>query len=532
MEYPQKATEYFIFLFCAIGIFSLATFSAQAQTDWGEMASGEIYEYEALDPIGGHFTSQTSGNIRCYSSGDVIHAYSDAEHTSPIESLQNYYGPNGENVRLYPAERNQTIYFYNNCPLSGGSFRFEDKKETIILADANPMPSEAALSLSTNYRLSLTFNIPVKASKCKIKVAEEEAELPISAAASTLSISWLNTLMEWYQKGAIGAEDELSVTLTGIRDEFDSSNRPDFGDGLGKLILRYRLAEKPAMLISQENTPESGCPDMMSYYLPDSREGVVRLTFDRALMQNCGATATLTYGDPDNIDTQLYTEDLPLTITDCTAEIDLRGKTRFPEEMVPGLPPQNSIFLRVGGLKSSDGQSVLTSNMASPYSYGFSYNLKQVYYSIGADWYPFPGEPLKSGDPMEIWVLNGDKISFDSIDFTYSSLGTWQTANAAYSSLTCTPDPEYPSAMIFTLNAPEMPADEETTIHVTFGNLKCADGRDHSSDIYMRYYAGSSGVDTIPTEASDDAPVFDLLGRRLSGDWSGIGIKRGKKILK
>ncbi|MDE7096849.1 MAG: hypothetical protein K2O47_05085, partial [Muribaculaceae bacterium] len=422
---------------------------------------------------------------------------------------------------VYPVTKGETIYFYNPAPVADGNFRFAVDKEAIKLGSVDPSPENSVLSISTSYRLEIAFNIAVKCSRCTLDINGMSVELTPEVVDSYISVNWFSILRQWYREDKIKDGDILTLTLTGIRDVYDSSNRPDFGDGLGKLVLKYTMAGRPAELIREVGTPNSGVYDFLSYYLPGSDKGLVRLIFSEDLDPACHPIAEVQYGDQDNIEAGMYLERVPVTVADKTVTVDLQGVTRFPEEMVPGLPARNSISLVVSNIKSADGQYVLTGSMASPYSFGFGYNLKSVAYSIAADWMPVAGSPLKAGDQMEIWVLNGQQIMFDSVDFSYVKDEVAQTVSVPYSSLKVEKDNEYAHAMLYYLSAPDMECDADSDITVTFGGLKCADGLDHSSDIFVRYKSASAGVDGIDEDAADHV-YYDLTGRRVVNPAKGI----------
>ncbi|MDE6340969.1 MAG: hypothetical protein K2K93_01500 [Muribaculaceae bacterium] len=508
-----------------------SSISAQTMTDWGEIMSGTVYEYEAKTPVAGFYVASSTGQIRCYSTGAPINAYSDAEHNVPIESADSYYGPEGEKVRLYPTVQGETIYFYNNYPLDGGTFRLADGTEEITMPTISPAPGNGEISMSEDYSLLLVFNIPVKISKCKMESGSASAEMPLTITHSSVAVNWHSTLMDWYETGKIKGGDVMTLTFTGIRDEYDSLNRPDYGDGLGKLILRFTLAAEPARLTEQYQTPQSGTADFLSYYLPDGDEGVVRLVFNRELQPDCEPEVILQYGDPDNLELGLYIENPPVSVSGHAVEVDLRGVKRLPEEMVPGLAVQPTISLRISGIKSNDGQYVLTGNVASPYTFEYIYSFRTLSYSIAADWYPLPGSELKGGENMEIWVLNGNRIKFDSVDFTFMKNLEYQNFSIPYQQLSSYPDPDYPEAMIFNLTAPELDADSNSDIAVSFGGLQCADGLDHTQDIYVRYRSGSTGVTEAAAESDDTGAWYDINGRPAARDSRGILIHNGKKTI-
>lgn len=503
---------------------------AQSPTDWGELVPGEVYSYEAMVPVQGYYTPSETGMIRCYSSGSDIHPYADPEHTQILQASNSYYGPNGEKVRVYSVTQDQTVYFFNSFPLDGGSFRFSVGKENVEVAGVSPEPQGSIMSLSENYRLYIMFSIPVKCTKCKMEINGESAEVSVDASDSMLIVNWYNTLLGWYQDGKIAEGDILTVTLTGIRDENDSSNRPDFGDGVGKLVMSYTMAAKPAQLIREINTPADGVTDFFTFYLPDGDEGLVSLVFDKDLSEQSLPLACLKYGDPDNLDFGIYEETLPVSVDGCTLTVDLRGVTRFPNDMIPGLPALPNIYLSISNVRSADGQYVLTGQASNPYSFGFTYNLVSVVYSIAADWLPLPGSVIEAGDEMEIWVLNGNRISFDSVDFAFKKNGEDAQVSVPYADLTATSDPGYEDAMIFSLTVPSLGEDPDSEIFVSFGGLKCSDGLDHSSDISVRYYSSGAGVHGIGQEPVD-ARSYDLHGKAADGSTKGIIIRSGKKFV-
>lgn len=504
--------------------------AAQSYVDWGQMVPNEVYSYKSMTPVQGFYTPEESGIMRCYITGDVVHVYEDEAHENMINYSQIYYGASGQKVHIYNVEAGKTVYFFNAFPLDEGTFRISVGKEPITVDDLTPAVDDSPLSISTNYRATIIFNIPVKVSKCVIAAGDENIEITPEIIDSTVVINWFATLRQLYRDGKIAEGDILTVTLTGIRDAYDSQNRPDFGDGVGKLVLRYTMDAPPAELIRQYGTPDSGVTDMKTYYLPDGEEGLVTLVFSSDLDPDCSPVAEIQYGDQNNIELGLYFENPPVSIEGPALTVDLRGVLRLPEEMVPGLEPQSTIGLRVSNIKSADGQYVLTGSIASPYSFGFSYSLRNVVYSIAADWVPAAGSALMPGAEMEIWVLNGQQIAFDSVDFSYVKDGVPAVVSVPYSDLRVEQDSYSSDALLYYLSAPALGADPDSEITVSFGGLVCADGRDHSSDIFVRYKAAPSAVGALESVPSD-AVYYDITGRRVLFPSKGIYISDGRKIV-
>lgn len=517
------------FLTCSLVCAAATSLDAANTIDYGEMEPDKQYEYEAGSVISGQYTPTESGVMRCYSTGDEITPFKDAEHTEEYFSTSNYYGSDGEKVRIYTITAGETIYFHNMYTLDTGTFRFSVGKEKLELKSILPAPGNNLLSISTNYDLTLGFSIPVKYTKCTLAVNDVSVELSPAVNNAYIVINWFRTLRDWYNSGKIQEGDELTVTLTGVRDITDSSNRVDRGDGLGKVILKYKIAAKPLELVNQTGTPQSGAVDFLSYYLPNGSEGVVSLIFNGDIDPNCHPEVELTYGDIDNIEAGIYTErNIPVNIKGNVLSVDLRGKKRLPEDMVSGLPAQKDIVLRISRIKGKDGQYVVTGYSSSPYSFSFSYNFKTVVYSLAADWMPVAESMLTAGEPMEIWVLNGDKIQFDSVDFSYVKDGVPTKVSIPYSSLKVSQDGT--DAMLYNFDAPALDADPDSEITVTFGNMECADGLDHTTDIFVRYKAATAAVEGIQVDPSDNV-YYDLTGRRVASPSKGIYILNGEKIM-
>lgn len=505
---------------------------AAAQTaDLGEIVPGAEYEYEARKEITFTVTPAADGVIRASFSGDQIHAYSDPSHENAVEYNEFYWGANGAKVFVYDGKKDETLYFYNKMPLDGGKLKVTVGSEPIQLVDVDPSPTSAQkMSLSANYRLTVAFDMPVKYTKCTLEAGGQSAQMYVESSNATLTVNWFEQIMQWYADGVLGDGSELTVKFTGIRDVTDANNR--YGENGGRLELKYAMAAKPAQVVASSGTPADGVKYFDSYYLPGGDDGVVSLTFDRALSEAGGLTAQILYGDLDNQDFDMYIERPPVSVDGNTVKVDLRGKSRLSRDMVPGLPAQPYIALTLTNVMDADGQYVWTGSMSSPRSFGFSYSFREVQYTVAADWTPLPGKLLKSGDDMEIWVLNGKYIAFNSVDFSYIKDGEYVTTSVPYSQLTVGDDPDDANARLFNLKVPEIKADADSKIKVTFGGLLCADGQDHSSDIEVSYSADGSGVMAIDEESGAGA-IYDLHGRRMATPRlaPGIYVRDGKKFI-
>ena len=216
-------------LACSVVCVGAANVNAAETVDWGELQPDVVYNYDAMVPVQGVFTPSETGVIRCYSTGDLISPYLEPTHDTPIQSTDGYYGADGVKVRFYEVTAGVPLYFYDFCPLDAGTFRISTGLEPIELVGVTPAAEGNKVSLSTNYNASITFNLPIKCTKCVLSINDASVELTPSITASYINIYWYNTILNWYNERKISEGDILTLTLTGIRDVYDSINLTDFG---------------------------------------------------------------------------------------------------------------------------------------------------------------------------------------------------------------------------------------------------------------------------------------------------------------
>ena len=81
-------------------------------------------------------------------------------------------------------------------------------------------------------------------------------------------------LYKWLKEGNVKAGDEVVLTVTGLCNANDESDKYN---GNGVLTVKYIAGALPAELVSVANSPEE--MNFLSYYLPTDERGVVTLTF-------------------------------------------------------------------------------------------------------------------------------------------------------------------------------------------------------------------------------------------------------------
>ena len=104
------------------------------------------------------------------------------------------------------------------------------------------------------------------------------------------TVSIKDVLYKWLKEGNVKAGDEVVLTVTGLCNANDESDKYN---GNGVLTVKYIAGALPAELVSVANSPEE--MNFLSYYLPTDERGLVTLTFNRSMGED--ATAKLFYGD-------------------------------------------------------------------------------------------------------------------------------------------------------------------------------------------------------------------------------------------
>lgn len=458
-----------------------------ADLDIPQLELGKTYEYSAFQKVYAQYTAEKDGVLTLTNSspyGTFLSQF-ESRYVSVAESVTLQTASNG--VLTVNVEAGKTYYFYQFMMDSGSFVAQMDQAgaTTIELESTSPEQGEA-LSILSDEGLSLTFSLNVKFDKVTLSCASASSEVEYNITSGKyVSISTTNTLSTWIENGTVQAGDEITITLENVRSADDESIK--YGTN-GTLTLTYKAPGKAVNLTNVEGASLDNVSEILSYYDVNNPAGKITLTFDGNLQNtpDDAPTCNLTFGDLET--TSFYSEDLPVTINGNQLTIDLTGKIRRYEDMIPGIDlstlDSQNIVIKLSNVKSEDGEFVKATQPGAIGSFSFSFNLKEINYSIASQFTP-EGGILGNNTPMEIWIQNGKDIQFDGIKFEYTENN--EVKSVVVKDFEKTADELNESDITISFTSPEINADKTSTITVSLDNLVVPDGIDHSKDITATY---------------------------------------------
>ena len=154
--------------------------------------------------------------------------------------------------------------------------------------------------------------------------------------------------------------DEITLRLLQVKDASDPDNK---FEEKGKLEIKYKMAAKPAEIVDVVNASLKGDNVFNSYYTTNDENAKIHFVFDRELSSEKTPVARLTYGNADNIEVGIYTEDVKGNNEGNTASFDFSGKPRRPIDMLPlstSATQPDFIHGSFADIYTPDGQRVYT----------------------------------------------------------------------------------------------------------------------------------------------------------------------------
>ncbi len=523
---------------------------AAAETfDFGALEPDTIYEYSQGDEVSGYYTAESDGPVKIVFTGQEIPGYSDAAHTELNRNYQFSYGAAGERLHTYQMTAGEVLYLYSSSAstISSGTMMVAGKPETLNFLYSSPSTDPespyyygGSLSASTYYRLSLFFDQPVQATSATLRFPDGTyVSVPMTYSNSGVTVVFNEQLMEAYRNATVKEGDEVTVRVVGVRCvDYDDIRY----NGNGRIDVAFTVAAKPAELTGSVNLPTTGMPRMLSYYLPGDAAGIIEMEFDGELTADPRTKATLTFGNPDDLEHSLYVEDLPAETEGNMIRLDLTGKRRRPKDMTPDVDEgslQSQLTLTVSDVYSADGQRVYTGSLTNYTNFGYVYPVTTLEYVVAADFVPLRGTVLRSGTEMEIWILNGSKCMFDGVKTTFTANGVESALSIPLEELAVKPDPESNDDLLINFTLPDLGADHGCEVKVELLDALYADGLDHNPNV-CAFYTWDDGTGVEAAEADvTGADVFLLTGVKvrenaLPADLrtlpAGIYIYKGRKI--
>lgn len=519
--------------------------------DMGTLSPDVTYTFPEYAEVIANYTPTLSGPVKFLWSGSPLTLYSASDHTEEsIVGGSHSYTQNGQLMSYSNLEAGHTYYIYSAMTLMTTDLVIHEGETVLELLGVNPSVDPASpdyyggkFSASKNYRIDLDFNYPVTVGNCLLIAGTEKARVNPLVNNATVSFDVNEAIMGLYNEGMLKEGDVMTLRMLQVKDAMDPEIK--YG-GSGRLEIDFVMADKPAELIDTKGySAKSAENPLKSYYLPGDSEALMQLVFDKEIARDCAPIAQLTYGNPENLDLGLYTEEIPGVVEGNVVTFDFSGKLRRRVDMLPTddvsqLP--GSMYVAYTGIMTPDGQRAYTGMISNPTSFSASYSIQELQYTIASDFTPAKGAQLKPGSEMEIWVMNGDKIQFDEIAIDYMEKGEPKSISVGKDKIEQSVDP-YSSAgsdFLYNFEVPDFSADADSEVCVYMTNLICADGLDHSADVRAIFKGVSSGVGAIGADASVVSDVFDITGRVVLRDATraemislpaGVYIWCGKKII-
>lgn len=551
MKYSYKSRFYAVLFSLAAVVLMSVTAKAEL-VDLGALSPDVTYQIPEYKEVKASFTPSVSGSVKMLWTCNPLHLYGSPEcsEESAIDGSHSYT-QNGQLMVYSDLEAGHTYYLYSSMTLMAGELIIREGDTEIELVSSDPSLDPESpyyyggrFSASQSYRINLEFNYPVTVGNCFLIAGSERRQINPTLGNTTVSFDVNDVVMSFYHDGLLKEGDKMTLRVLQIKD----ATNPDikFG-GNGKLEIDFEMAAKPAELVETKGFSTNITDNPLnSYYFPGDEAAQMTLVFDREISGECNPVANISYGNPDNLDLGVYKESIPGSVDGAVVSFDFSGKLRRRIDMIPGANLESlplSLYVSFADIFSEDGQRAYTGMISNPSGFATSYTLNELQYFIAADFTPARGTELKSGDEMEIWVMNGGKIQFDSVCIDYVDNGELKTVTVHKENITAVPDPDSLSAddMLFYFTIPDFSADAGSELSLYMKGLVCADGLDHSGDVRGNFVYGTSGVDGIDTGCgSDKADVFDITGKlvlrsvgpsQLSGLDKGVYIYNGKKII-
>lgn len=506
----------------ACACIALAASASAATVDFGEIEAGKTYSFSKGDEVKGTYTAPDDGSYKFVFTGHEVAVYPDQTYDQPIEHTF-FYGDNSTRNWIVPLKEGQTVYLYSSAKstISNGTMMLAAPPSSLELTSTSPSLEPGSpnyyggtLSAAQYYRMTFFFNEQVTCTSASLRFPDGSySPCATQISGSSIQVGFSSQIMDAYREGKLQKGDVATIRLVGVR----CADYPDIRYGSnGRLEVEFTVDAKPAELVKMVNGPTTGMENFLSYYMPGDPNGIITMEFDADLADKNqhSSYARITYGNPEDLEHTVYTENLPMTIDGSTITIDLTGKLRRSVDMVPGVAPESQqkyIALRVGNIYSADGQSVFTGSMSSASAFNYAYNVQTVSYTFASDFTPATGTAINAGNPVEIWIMNGTRATFDSMKLSYTKGGAPAETILGKDEFETSADPDDADAVLVNFTMPDLGADPGTTVTVLPGNLFFADGMDHSADIIGEYYwEKGSGIEAVESAAKAD--VYSVTG--------------------
>lgn len=542
----RKSLLHFLSVFTLL-LFGLSARAQDGVVDLGTLVADVEYDIPQYVVVKAQYTPSVTGPVKMVWTGNPLTLYTspDATEASTVGGSHAYN--NGNQVMSYRELKANTTYYFNQYCMQGGKLTIREGDIPIEVVSVEPRASEDhPFSVSTNYRIYVTFNYPVTIGNTYLVVDGERTQIYPVISNTSVCCDVYNEIMYLYREGKLKEGSTLTLRIMQVKDALNDQNRYNSN---GRCEVNFTMAAKPAEVVETHGfTVKSIDNEMRSYYFPDDPDGLFSLTFDTPIDPARTPIASMTFGNPDNIDLGVYTESLPGSVDGNKVTFDFTGKLRRTIDMLPAADATtmpSDIYVSFGGIYTPDGQRAYTDVMSNPNGFAVSMKVIDLQYNVAADFAPARGSLLKPGTEMEVWVMNGELVAYDSFCIDYTEGGELKTLTIPADAVREEADEFSATGLdkLYYFTVPEYSADDDSQVFVYMKNLTCADGLDHSADVRGDFKPSTAGISDILGDNHDDTTgdIYDITGRcilrgatlrELRSLDKGVYIFNGKKYIR
>ncbi len=457
--------------------------------------------------------------------------YSDKEHQLLVSVTTGNFAPYTSTVEIAKGTPKGTVFYvYSDFPMNSGHVKVSyGGGSSLELKQVTPAEG-STLSAGEGY-IGFEFSKPIRFDQCALIAGGKEIAVVANMTDRFISIEAKAELMECYKTGALKKGDDVFIALKNVV-SYDGKS------SMGDVVIRYTAAQKPIILTSSVNTPETGMPKIKSWMPTNGELGLVQLTFDGKLNKEAKISATLSFGNSETEDPgEYYQEEItPIFSDDNTLSFDLRGKLRIPSQMVTSGTTYESMLLTVRGVEDEDGFKSYVEGSGSAGAYFIDFGYELVSYSLMTEFIPASGQSIDGVKAIEIWMQElGSNMAFSGATFEYVYEGKNQVVEVASENIAVTPDEEDETACYLTIPVPTFSRDANTQVKFTLKDVVYPDGMDYSEYVTAVYttkgYEAPTGIHTIVTDKATKIYTLDgkIVNTALKSNT--LYIINGKKVM-
>lgn len=540
----KKTTTFFKHLrFCVLSLLSMITFSvASAQGSGTEndpyiLQDGGEYPFAVYRNFYGQFIVPedvtSEGVVLEILADNWTDIFADAELTQLVSETTGNFAPYTSTVKI-PVEtkKGTTYYVFSDFPMNSGSVKVTYGGGT-PLEISKVLPVSGSVIAAAESNIVFEFTKPVRFSACVMIIGGNEISVEANQIDRFVSVEPKTQLLDAYRSGLLNEGDDVLFVLKNVT-SLDGNAK------LGDVVVEYKAAAVPVMLVSSDYGSNDGNAVIKSWMPANGDEGLVKLVFDGALNIEANISATLTFGNPETEDpNEYYVETLTASFEgNNTVVIDLRGKLRLPQDMVTSGTNYGSMLLTIRGVEDANGHMTYADGQGTSGAYFLDFAYEVVDYSLFTEFTPASGSSIDDVATIELWMQElGGNLTYGGVDFEYTYEGVKKVVSVSAADIKSEVDPEDETALCLTIPVPVFSRDADTEVTLTFKNVSSPDGMDYSADLTAVYttkgFCDPSGIGAITLDAAKGA-IFTLDGKRVEASKlvkNTIYVVAGKKAI-